>query len=119
MIALLLGLPTISPKALQRLLENHAAVAIDVNSAQSWRSARVPGARHFDHERDSMAELPQDGRALVFYCSNYLCRKAPLAARRAIQLGHLDVRVLAAGIKGWLAAGLPVEREVRGGSITR
>lgn len=115
MIAFLLGLPTISPSAAQRLLVAGSASAIDVNSPQSWRRARVPGARNLDPVHFIAADLPDPGRTLVFYCSNYLCRKAPLAARRARQLGLRDVRVMAAGIQGWLAAHLPVESEVGAG----
>jgi len=45
----------------------------------------------------------------VFYCSGPLCRKAPLAARRAKGFGYTDVRVMSAGISGWMAARLPTE----------
>jgi len=45
----------------------------------------------------------------VFYCSNPLCRKAPSAARRAKQMGYTDVKVMSAGISGWLDAKLPTE----------
>jgi 3-mercaptopyruvate sulfurtransferase SseA len=37
-----------------------------------------------------------------------LCRKAPNAARRAKKLGHANVKVMSAGISGWLSARLPV-----------
>ena len=50
---------------------------------------------------------------LVFYCSNPMCRKAPLAAKRARDLGYANVRVLSAGIQGWLNASLPVESAAR------
>jgi rhodanese-related sulfurtransferase len=46
---------------------------------------------------------------LVFYCSNPLCRKAPTAALRARKLGYENVRVMSAGINGWMSAQLPVE----------
>jgi len=81
-----------------------------VNSRRSWASTRVPGALHLDPARFAAHDLPADRAVpLVFYCSNYLCRKAPLAARRARQLGYANVRVMSAGISGWLAAGLPIE----------
>ena len=55
-------------------------------------------------------DLPADmGALVVFYCSNPWCRKAPNAARRAGSLGYGNVRVMSAGIKGWLEAELPVE----------
>ena len=47
--------------------------------------------------------------SLMFYSSNPFCRKAPQAARRARQMGFSDVRVLSAGISGWVAAGMPTE----------
>lgn len=110
MIARLMGLDTISPKDLQRLMAEGNASAIDVNSPQSWAEARVPGARNLDPLAYVASDLPSDKSALlVFYCSNPWCRKAPNAARRARSLGHVNVRVMAAGIKGWLDAGLPVE----------
>lgn len=103
MFARLMGLKTISP----RELRDASGIAIfDVNSPQSWMSAHVPGAVHFDSD----ADLPSDkSAALVFYCSNPLCRKAPNAAKRAKTLGYSDVRVMSAGISGWISAGLPTE----------
>ena len=110
MIARLMGLDTISPQELQRLLDEGKASAFDVNSPQSWAHARVPGAINLDPVAYDPGALPSDKNALlVFYCSNTWCRKAPNAARRAKTLGHTNVRVMSAGIKGWLEADLPVE----------
>lgn len=116
MIALLLGIRLISPARLQALLPAGELTLVDVNARQSWARARVPGAVNLDPERYTRTELPQDAaRLLVFYCSGPLCRKAPLAARRARAMGFGRVRVLGAGISGWLAAGLPVESGEQGG----
>jgi rhodanese-related sulfurtransferase len=102
MFAQLMGLKTISPRELH---QQSGAAIFDVNSRQSWMSAHVPGAVHYDG-----ADLPADkSAALVFYCSNPLCRKAPNAAKRAKQLGYTNVRVMSAGISGWISAGLPTE----------
>lgn len=110
MIARLMGLRTLDSVTLHRRMQNERLVIFDVNSDTSWREARVPGARHLDPKTFAADELPADrNQALVFYCSNPLCRKAPLAARRALKLGYDNVQVLSAGISGWLAAGLPVE----------
>jgi rhodanese-related sulfurtransferase len=109
MMAFLLGLKSVSPVQLQQLLEAREAVALDLNPRPSWLQARVPGALHLnpDYPRD---QLPKDPAAtLVFYCSNPLCRKAPLAARRAKGFGYDNVRVMSAGISGWLAAQLPTQ----------
>lgn len=109
-IARLMGLSTISPGELLALAQTASATVFDVNSLPSWQRAHVPSARHLDPTRFQWGDLPQDrSAALVFYCSNPLCRKAPLAARRARELGYTNVRVMSAGIQGWLAARLPIE----------
>ncbi|MEO8275428.1 MAG: rhodanese-like domain-containing protein [Thermoanaerobaculia bacterium] len=110
MFARLLGLKTVDPATLQRRMLSEKLAIFDVNARASWLTARVPGARHLDGERFERGNLPPELDAtLVFYCSNPLCRKAPLAARRARKMGFDDVMVLSAGISGWLAAGLPAE----------
>ena len=111
MFARLMGSKTISPDSLHRLARNPEQVSIiDVNSRQSWISARVPGARNLDPVAFSDSDLPPDkNTVLVFYCSNPMCRKAPNAARRAKKIGYSNVRVMSAGISGWLAAALPTE----------
>jgi rhodanese-related sulfurtransferase len=109
-LALLMGLRSISPTDLHQRLQAGEARAIDVNSPGSWAQAHVPGALNLDPVSYDSASLPADRSALlVFYCSNPLCRKAPNAALRAKKLGYDNVRVMSAGIKGWLGAGLPTE----------
>lgn len=110
MFARLLRLKTITPKRLVEDLKADSVTAIDVTSLVSWNRAHVPGALHLDPYKYEENELPSDkSTMLVFYCSNPLCRKAPNAAKRAIKMGYDNVRVMPAGIKGWLRAGMPVE----------
>jgi len=110
MLARLMGLKTVDPATLRRRMQSERIAIFDVNSRGSWLAARIPGARHLDPETFLESDLPAErDHALVFYCSNPLCRKAPLAARRARKMGYREVRVLSAGISGWLAAGLPAE----------
>jgi len=112
MIARLMGLATIDPATLMRRIADERVTVFDVNSLGSWRSAHVPGARHLDPSAFSESDLAASrDQPLVFYCSNPFCRKAPLAARRARQLGFGEVAVLSAGISGWVAAGLPTESD--------
>jgi rhodanese-related sulfurtransferase len=109
MFAFLMGLKTVTPHALQQLVDARQAWVLDVNARPSWLKARVPGARHLSPDYQP-SDLPEDKAAtLVFYCSNVMCRKAPSAARRAKGLGYGDVRVMSAGISGWLAAQLPTQ----------
>jgi len=110
MFARLFGLDSISPADLNQRMHEGCVTVIDVNSPQSWANARVPGARNLDPAGYAEADLPQDKDAtLVFYCSNFLCRKAPNAARRAKSLGYRNVHIMSAGISGWQSAGLPTE----------
>lgn len=110
MFATLMGLKTISPRDLHELMQREAVATFDVNAQQSWLRARVPGAINLDPTGFRDDELPADKAALlVFYCSNLLCRKAPNAARRAKGFGYTNVRVMSAGISGWLDASLPTE----------
>jgi len=110
MMAMLMGLKSVSPADVQRLVQGGQARVYDVNSSQSWQKGHVPGAVHLDSEGFGTTDLPADKQAaLVFYCSNPLCRKAPIAAKRAKAMGFENVRVMSAGISGWVSAGLPTE----------
>ena len=110
MLATLMGLKSISCRDVGHLLPQRGAVVIDVNSTSRWALAHVPGARNLDPVHFDASELPAEKHtALVFYCSNFLCRKAPTAARRAKAMGYTDVRVMSAGIQGWISEQLPVE----------
>lgn len=110
MFAQLMGLPTISPRDLERRMQNERIHVLDVNARSSWLSARVPSARHLDPVAFTVADLPPERDALlVFYCSGPLCRKAPNAAKRAKGMGYANATVMAAGISGWVGAGLATE----------
>jgi rhodanese-related sulfurtransferase len=110
MFSLLTVLKSVSPRELHRLIERHEVMVLDVNSAESWRKSHVPGAVRLDPQSYRADDLPTDRSVpLVFYCSNPFCRKAPTAARRAQDMGYTNVRIMRAGITGWLATKLPVE----------
>jgi len=110
MFARLMGLKAISPGELHQMIRTHQVTVIDVNSRQSWIKAHVPGALNLDPANYNDGDLPPDRESsLVFYCSNSMCRKAPNAARRAKKMGYGNVKVMSAGISGWLATKLPIE----------
>ena len=110
MFALLMGLKSISPSGLHEVMQKEKVTVLDVNSRQSWAKARVPGALNLDPVNYKESDLPPDKESsLGFYCSNPLCRKAPNAARRAEKMGYGNVKVMSAGITGWLDKKLPTE----------
>jgi rhodanese-related sulfurtransferase len=111
MFAWFMGLKSISPAVLHQMVQERQPVTvIDVNSPQSWMKAHVPGALNLDPVNYSESDLPKGRDSdLVFYCSNPMCRKAPSAARRAKNMGYSNVKVMSAGISGWVDAKLPTE----------
>jgi len=109
MFAMLMGLKSIAPRELQERLGKDGIAVFDLNARQAWLQARVPGAVNLAPDFDAAALPAERATPLVFYCSNPLCRKAPHAARRVEKLGYTDVRVMSAGITGWMSAGLATD----------
>lgn len=110
MFATLMGLKSVSCRDVHDLLADRQAVLIDVNAAPRWAAGHVPGALNLDPLGFSESDLPKARQTpLVFYCSNFMCRKAPSAALRAKAMGFANVGVMSAGIQGWMKQRLPVE----------
>ena len=109
------GLDTLSVAELNaKLVAGADVVVCDANSSETRAKLGViAGARQLSSYRDYdvASELPSDrSRALVFYCHSAFCSAAADAARRAVAAGYREVFVMPEGIKGWVAARLPVER---------
>jgi rhodanese-related sulfurtransferase len=82
----------------------------DVNQTRRYERHHVPGAVHLDPGRYQMSDLPLDKReSLLFYCLEPRCSAAWTAAKRALEMGYVQVAYMPEGIEGWLGAGLPVE----------
>jgi rhodanese-related sulfurtransferase len=105
-------LAAVSVTELDGLLAKGGCTPVDANG-EATRKKRgvIPGAvKLTDYETYSAAELPADkARPLVFYCANEQCGASHTAAEKAVLAGYKDVRVLPAGILGWVAAGKPVD----------
>jgi len=89
------------------------AVAVDANGEETRKElGTLPGALLLTNSRTyDVSELPNDkGTELIFYCGSEKCMSAPRAAERAKEAGYSDVKVMPAGIRGWVKAGKPVER---------
>lgn len=106
------GLETLGIPEAAALAAAEGTVFCDANNAKTRaKFGTIPGAvllTSYD-AYDPSTELPT-GAKLVFYCHSEMCGAAADAARRAVAAGHTDVVVMPAGIKGWTAAGKPVER---------
>lgn len=98
----------ITPQVLAALLP-HVQV-IDVNEADNYAFAHVPGARLMAYDAIAADALPADkSDTLVFYCWSPECPAAGMAAESAVHLGYSEVYCMRAGITGWQDAGLPTE----------
>lgn len=92
------------------LIARKSAMVVDVNPRRRWASGHLPGAVNLDPGEFSGADLPADKQTtLVFYCSEPDSRSSRYAARKAAKLGHVNVFIMPAGIRGWLAARRPAE----------
>ena len=95
----------VSVDELDRMLAASDCVAVDANGdATRRRMGVIPGAVLLAD--DSLDPLPADkSKNLVFYCANEACRSSHDAAARAVVAGYTHVKVLPAGIAGWVRAG--------------
>jgi rhodanese-related sulfurtransferase len=93
-------------------LAQGACTPVDANGDKTReKMGVVPGAVLLsDSEVFALSELPADkSRALVFYCANTHCGASHEAAERALTAGYTNVKVMPAGIAGWVAAGKQVQ----------
>jgi len=97
-----------------RLAGERPPVVVDVGSRLAHQSRpHIPGALLLDLDAIGAdpAPLPDD-RGIVFYCACPNEASAKRAAQILLARGHPDVRALAGGLDGWMAAGHPVEEGV-------
>lgn len=95
--------PLVTKKDLKGWVATNSATVVDVNSADSFKTAHVPGAIHFeDHQKDFATVLPQDKNALIVaYCGGPMCEAWKKAAEQACNMGYTNVRHYKDGISGW------------------
>jgi rhodanese-related sulfurtransferase len=103
-------LPTVTVDELDTQLAS-GCQAVDANGdATRKKMGVIPGAVLLtDSEDFKLSELPADkAKALVFYCANTSCGASHQAAAKALTAGYTNVKVLPAGIAGWVKAGKKV-----------
>lgn len=109
-LPLVMNLESISTEELNEILPQEHVHVFDMNDPVRWQTTHIPGAQNLDPNSFSESDLKADKNStIVFYCSNPMCRKAPNAAKKVKGMGFNDVRVLSAGITGWMSDGYEVE----------
>ena len=102
--------PELTVEEVAELIEDRRAVLFDANPRRRWASGHLPGAINLDPAEFGEADLPHNRNAmLVFYCSDPACAASRHAAKKALKLGFAHVFTMPGGVKGWMAAGKPVE----------
>ena len=107
------GFKVVSTTELNTWMSEKKVTVVDANGTETRTSTGyIPGAVLLSNsEGFDAAELPADKNAtLAFYCGSPMCTAAPVAAKKAVELGYTNVVVYAGGIKGWVDAGMPVEK---------
>src|SRR5262245_52849872 len=99
------AIQTVTVDDLDHAIADGKCQPVDANGdGTRQRMGVIPGATLLtDHEAYALDQLPADkAKPLVFYCANESCGASHVAAERARTAGYQDVRVLPAGIAGWV-----------------
>jgi rhodanese-related sulfurtransferase len=107
------GFEKLSVDEVAALIDSKKVQAVDANGADTRKEfGTLPGAVLLTNYRTfDLSELPADkSRELVFYCGGEACTAAPKAAARAKEAGYTAVKVMSAGITGWVKANKPVAK---------
>jgi len=107
------GFEKLSVDEVAALIDAKKVQPVDANGADTRKEfGTLPGAVLLTNFRTfDLNELPADkSRELVFYCGGEACSAAPKAAARAKEAGYTAVRVMSAGITGWVKANKPVDK---------
>jgi rhodanese-related sulfurtransferase len=88
-------------------------VLVEALPPLSYASSHLPGAINMPRERvDAIADrrIPNLDTEVVVYCAMTTCESSVEVAHRLIELGYRNVGHYAEGKRGWIEAGLPLER---------
>jgi len=100
----------IDPERAKALVDDGAAVLVDIREADEHARERIPQARNVPLSRFEAGALPRDAAPIaIFHCRSGA--RTAEAAQRLLASGFAEVRCLEGGIEAWKAAGLPVARD--------
>jgi rhodanese-related sulfurtransferase len=95
--------PEITKAELQKIIDEKKAVIIDVNSKASFDKERIPGAVHFESQKNVADVLPKSKDDLIVaYCGGTMCTAWKKAAVAACKLNYKNIKHFKPGIKGWM-----------------
>ncbi len=96
----------------RRLDAGEKFILVDVREESEWAGGHLPGAVHLGKgiiERDIELSVPDTGARLILYCGGGY--RSALTAENLQKMGYTNVESMDGGWKGWLAAGLPTQKD--------
>ena len=92
-------------------MPHEGRLLIDIREDHEWEAGHAAGAIHLSRgiiERDIEARVPDKSTPMVLYCGGGY--RSVLAADSLRIMGYTNVISLDGGWRGWVEAGLPVEK---------
>jgi rhodanese-related sulfurtransferase len=96
----------------RRLDAGEKFILVDVREESEWAAGHMPGAVHLGKgiiERDIEQRVPDTSAKLILYCGGGY--RSALTAENLQKMGYTNVESMDGGWKGWLAAGLPTQKD--------
>jgi len=103
---------TTVPELKKRLEAKEEFHLIDVREDHEWAAGHIPRAIHLSKgiiERDIEIKIPDREAEILLYCGGGY--RSALVADNLQKMGYMNVVSVDGGIRGWRAAGFPVEKE--------
>jgi len=98
-----------------KALHSSGVTFVDVRATRLYERRHIPGAHHLDlrsaFTEKALLGLVAKNEPVVLYCSGIKCTRSSGAATRAVAWGFTRVHYFREGMRGWMRAGLPVERD--------
>lgn len=97
---------------------------VDTMPPDNFTKQHIPGAVNFEIQRPELMQMsdkiradfekllgPDKDRTIVFYCGFTDCERSHNGGMWAVKFGYKNVYRQPGGIKGWVEAGFPVEKQ--------
>jgi rhodanese-related sulfurtransferase len=85
---------------------------VDVREDNEWAKGHLPGAVHMGRgiiERDIETRVPDTNAKIILYCGGGF--RSALVAENLQKMGYTNVESMDGGWRGWLDAGLPIQKD--------
>lgn len=106
------GVNTLNPNEALRLINDEAAVVVDIRDSGDYRAGHIAQARHLplNNLKDRVGELEKfKDRPIIIYCQSG--SRSSTACALLKKNGFANVHHLGGGIMAWQNANLPINKK--------